>query len=127
MSDSLPADAASAAKTGVSRHYIFILVALLLVGQLVAPLIEFQFLTLLQQSYSGLEPRTQFLTKFFAIMSLVALVINLVATPIAHRRGVLAGLFVQPLVLIFLAAALLMSPTLAIAALLKIGDRSLAI
>lgn len=119
---------ATESKSGsVNIRYVVILVLLLLLGQLVSPLVEYQFLTLIGDSFKGLEERTKYLASFFALMSMVALVINLVITPLVHKRaGAVGGLVMQPLFLAALTVVFGIFPTITTAALLKLSDRSLS-
>ena len=111
---------------GPRGRYLVLIAAALLMAQWISPWVEFQFMRVIEASYSEREARTAILGDFFTLMSLVSLIINLVMTPlILQRLGVLAGLLVQPLVLVVAAWGYGLSPGIHTAVLMKISDRGL--
>ncbi len=111
----------------LSNRYLLLVAGGLLVAQLVSPLVEFQFMRIVEIEYAEREARTAMLSVFFTVMSIFSIVVNLALTPLILRfGGVLAGLTVQP---VLMAGAVLMfaqQPVLWLAGLLKISDRGLA-
>jgi len=110
-----------------SSRYLILIAAILLLAQLVSPVVEYQFLHVIETVYPAREHRTEVLSAFFSIMGAVSIGVNLIITPIILRFfGVLGGLLVQPIILASSALAFIMNPTLIPAATLKICDRGLS-
>jgi AAA family ATP:ADP antiporter len=93
-------------------RYLMLIAAALLLAQMISPLVEYQFLHIIEATYPEREARTAALSLFFSVMGAVSIAVNLVLTPlILNFMGVLSGLLVQPL---------------ALAAVMKICDRGLS-
>ena len=108
-------------------RYLTLIAALLLLAQLVSPLVEFEFMKVIESQYPERESRTAALSVFFSILSSVSIAINLAITPLLLRYlGVLAGLLAQPLVLMAASAGFMAVPSLVPAAIMKISDRGLS-
>ena len=111
---------------GQSR-YLMLIAAVLLLAQLVSPLIDYQFLNIVEASYPEREARTAFLSLFFSVMGFISVGINLVVTPLIHRFfGTIVGLLIQPLMISLFSWAFLFQPTLFIGSAAKISDRGLS-
>jgi AAA family ATP:ADP antiporter len=109
-----------------NRYLVLIAVALLL-AQAISPLVEYQFLHIIEAAYPEREARTAALSLFFSIMGGVSVAVNLVLTPlILNTLGVLAGLLVQPVILSLSTGGFMLQPTLITAAIMKIADRGLS-
>lgn len=109
------------------RRYVLLIALLVLFAQLVEPMIEYQFMTILQQARTNLEARTEYLSYLFLVTSTVALAVNLIITPFFHRHlGTIAGLMLQPLMLILGGCWFAAAPTLSTGTMLKTLDRSLS-
>lgn len=114
-------------RTLVGNRYLVLIAALLCVSQLVQPVVEYQFLAVVEQAYPDTDRRTVYISEFFSLMGGVSIAVNLVATPLLHRLGgAISGLFAQPLVLAAGALAFAFQSTLGVAALMKIADRGLS-
>ena len=99
----------------------------MLLAQLAQPVIEFQFLKAVERVYAQQDARTSFLALFFSVMGLFSIAVNVTFTPLVHRLwGVIAGLFVQPLVLGASVVAFVIHPSLGLAAIMKVADRGLS-
>jgi AAA family ATP:ADP antiporter len=108
-------------------RYLLLIAAMLLLAQLAAPLVEYQFLSSVEAAYTAREARTIFLSMFFSVMGMVSIGVNLAITPIVHRfGGAIAGLFVQPLMMSLCAWGYLLQPTLFFSGAAKISDRALS-
>ena len=108
-------------------RYLILIAAALMVAQLVSPMVEFQFMRIIEGTYPEREVRTAALSVFFSILSAISIGINLLITPIILRYlGVLAGLMVQPLALATSAYGFVIDSTLYPAATMKISDRGLS-
>lgn len=122
----------AAAKLGgwrliANRRYLLLIAATLLLAQVLSPLIEYQFLQIIEATYPERETRTAALSLFFSILSGVSIGVNLILTPlILHGVGVLAGLLVQPLAMAIATAGFMAYPSLIPAAMMKISDRGLS-
>ena len=113
----------------VFRHsrYLLLIAGALLLAQLVSPLVEFQFMRIVENLYPEREARTAILSLFFGILNLVSIGINILLTPLILRYlGVLAGLLVQPVILATSSYGFYLHPTLIPAATMKISDRGLS-
>ena len=110
-----------------SSRYLILIAAVLLLAQLVSPVVEYQFLHVIEVLYPSREYRTEVLSAFFSLMGAVSIGVNLMITPLVLRFfGVLGGLLVQPIVLATSAWGFIMHPTLIPAATMKISDRGLS-
>ncbi|MFT4560801.1 MAG: AAA family ATP:ADP antiporter [Gammaproteobacteria bacterium] len=111
----------------LKNKYLLLIAAVLCLSQLAQPVVEYQFISAIEQAYTDLDQRTAFIGKFFSIMGLVSIGINLLATPLIHRYlGFFAGLVVQPLLLSICSFGFYLSSSLSTAAIMKIGDRGLS-
>jgi len=111
---------------GHSR-YLLLIAGTLLLAQLVSPIIDYQFLDTIENSYPEREARTAFLSLFFSVMGLISIGINLGITPLIHRIfGAIGGLLVQPLVISLFSWCFLFQPTLFFGCTMKISDRGLS-
>ncbi|QTA81660.1 ADP/ATP carrier family protein [Desulfonema limicola] len=110
---------------GKSR-YLILITAILLLSQLAASLIDYQFLKTLEIQYSDRETRTAFLSMIFGVMGMVSVLVNIFITPLIHRNlGVIAGMFVQPFITAVFAFSFLAQPGIFSATAVKISDRGL--
>ncbi|MFA7388626.1 MAG: Npt1/Npt2 family nucleotide transporter [Thiohalobacteraceae bacterium] len=112
----------------ILRHrYLMLIAAILLLAQIVEPLVEYQFMKVLEASVENREARTAYLGNFFSLLSGVAIAINLLITPLVHRwMGALGGLFAQPLAVMAGSFWYMSQATLQAGAFLKIADRGLS-
>ncbi len=109
------------------RHpYLLMIAGLLLLSQIVAPVVEYQFLNVVAREIESQEMRTTFLSIFFGVLGFFSIIVNLGITPVVHRYlGVIPGLVMQPLVLAISSILFCFHPTLLIGAVAKICDRGL--
>jgi ATP:ADP antiporter, AAA family len=108
-------------------RYLILIAAALMVAQLVSPMVEFQFMRIIESTYHEREARTAVLSIFFSILSAISIGINLLITPIILRYlGILAGLMIQPLALATSAYGFVIDPSFYPAATMKISDRGLS-
>jgi AAA family ATP:ADP antiporter len=108
-------------------RYLLLIAGALLLAQLVSPVVEYQFLRVIEHTYRDQETRTTVLSLFFSVLSAVSIAINVIITPLVLRYlGVLAGLLVQPLVLATTTYGFMSHPSLIPAATMKISDRGLS-
>ncbi len=109
------------------RHYLLMIAGALLLAQLVSPLVEFQFMRIVEVSFPEREARTATLSLFFSALSGFSIVVNLLVTPLVlNRLGVLAGLLVQPVMLAASALGFMAQGGFLAAAVMKIADRGLS-
>ena len=109
------------------NRYLLLIAAALLLAQLVSPLVEYQFLRIIESQYPEREARTAILSLFFSLMGAVSIFINVLVTPLVLRYlGILGGLLVQPLALATTSYGFFLQPTLWPAATMKISDRGLS-
>jgi AAA family ATP:ADP antiporter len=112
----------------ILRHrYLFLIALLLLLAQMVEPLIEYQFMKVVEANVLEREARTAYLGNFFSVLSAVAIGVNLVVTPLVHRWfGAIGGLLAQPSAVMLGTLYYLSNASLLAGALLKIADRGLS-
>jgi len=109
------------------NRYLLLIAAALLMAQLVSPLVEYQYLRIIESLYPEREERTAILSLFFSLLSAVSIFVNVLITPMVLRYlGVLAGLLVQPMALATSSYGFVLQPTLWPAATMKISDRGLS-
>ncbi|ATX79198.1 ATP:ADP antiporter, AAA family [Mariprofundus aestuarium] len=111
----------------LAHRYLKLIAVIVLLAQVVEPLVEYQFMTVIEAAISGREERTAYLGDFFSLLGVVAIAINLLLVPLVHRwMGVIAGLTAQPLAVAISSLFYLSSSGLAAGAALKIADRGLS-
>ena len=111
----------------IHNRYLMLIASALLLAQLVSPIVEYQFLSIIEKTFDDMEKRTAVLSLFFSILGAISIFINLLITPwILRSFGVLSGLLVQPIVLATSAFGFMSHPTLYPAATMKISDRGLS-
>ncbi len=109
------------------HRYLVLIAALLLLAQMVEPLVEYQFMKVVESSILEREARTAYLGEFFSVLSGVAIAINLLITPLVHRwLGAVGGLLAQPTAVMLGSLYYMSNATLAAGAFLKIADRGLS-
>ena len=110
-----------------TSRYLVLIATILLLAQMVSPLVEYQFLHVIETLYPNREPRTEVLSTFFSVMGAFSIAVNLAITPLVLRFfGVLGGLLVQPLALAVSSWSFLLQPSLIPASIMKISDRGLS-
>ena len=111
----------------IKSRYLLLIAAVMLMVQLVSPMIEFQFMHVIQDLYQEREARTEALSFFFSILSVFAIAVNLIVTPFILRSfGLLAGLMVQPVAMFATTFGFMLNPGLWSASVMKISDRGLS-
>lgn len=109
------------------HRYLLLIAVILLLAQIVEPIIEYQFMKVIEATLTAREERTLFLAEFFSLMSAIAIGINLVLTPLIHRwLGAVGGLLMQPIAVIISSFYYMSHATLNSASALKIADRGLS-
>jgi len=108
-------------------RFLLLIAFILLLAQLASPLIEFQFLKTVEINYLLIDKRTAFLSLFFSLMGGVSIIVNLVLTPLIHRSfGAIAGLLVQPVMILLCSFGFMLQPGLLLISVAKISDRGLS-
>ena len=111
----------------VRSRYLLLIAAALLCAQFAQPVVEFQFVKMVEAAYPVLDARTTFLSGFFSLLGLVSVGVNLVLTPLIHGwLGAIAGMAVQPVLLAATSLAFGAHASLATAMAMKISDRGLS-
>ena len=111
----------------VQSRYLLLIAAALLCSQMAQPVVEYQFIKSIEISIEGTDERTVFISKFFSVLGLVSIAVNLIATQLVHRfMGAIAGVMVQPIVLAVSTFAFMAQPLLMVASAMKIADRGLS-
>lgn len=109
------------------NNYMFLIAAALFLAQLASPIIEYTFMSYVEDRYTDQDQRTAFLSTFSALIGVVALFINLLVTRAIHVRwGVSWGLLAQPILIAGGCLLFYFNPGLPIASTLKIFDKSLS-
>ena len=111
---------------GHSR-YLALIAGILLLAQFASPIVDYQFMNAVEAAYPEQEARTAFISMFFSVMGMVSIGVNLGITPLVHRYlGAIAGLMVQPLLMMLCAWGFLLNSTLVFGTATKISDRALS-
>ncbi len=114
-------------KALLNNRYLLIIGGILLLAQIVSPLIEYQFLNILEKTFPQTEIRTAYLSAFFSVMNIVSIGINLGITPLVHRTfGTIAGLIAQPLMIMGCSLLFIAIPSNLMISITKISDRGLS-
>lgn len=114
-------------RTVIQHRYLALITMILLCAQMMTPLVEYQFMSMVEGHFTELEPRTAYLSQFFSVLSAVAIAINLLLTPVIHRLfGIFAGLSAQPLTVICTSLFYIAAPNLTAGAAMMISDRGLS-
>lgn len=120
-------DAAAAWRAVRGSAFVALLALLQLLAQVCEPIVEYQFMHVVEDAYPEREARTAFLAGFLALLSGAGLFVNLLVTPLVLRHaGIVAGLLVQPLLLASSAVAFGLRPDLRGAGTMKVTDRALS-
>lgn len=110
-----------------TNRFLWFIALMLFFSQVAEPIVEYQFMTLVEQEHSERESRTAYLSHFFSLLSACALLVNLLITPLVHRHlGAIAGLLVQPVLLGISAVVFAFNARLTVAATMKIADRGMS-
>lgn len=111
----------------LKNRYLVLIALVVCISQLAEPVVEYQFLSAIDLAYPDKEARTAYIADFFMLMGMVSIVVNIVLTPLIHRRlGIMAGLAMQPLLLAGATLGFVFRQSLAMAATMKIADRGLS-
>lgn len=111
----------------LKNRYLLLIAATLLLSQIASPLVEYKFMSMVQEHFTDLNQRTSFLSGFFANLGLISIGINLLITPFVHKHfGVIAGLTLQPFFLLVSTWSFYLHPGILTAKIMKISDRGLA-
>lgn len=111
----------------LNNRYLVLIALVVCVSQLAEPVVEYQFLSAISVSFTDKEARTAYIADFFIVMGVISIVVNVILTPLIHRRlGIIAGLAMQPLLLAGATVGFVFKQGLAMAATMKIADRGLS-
>jgi AAA family ATP:ADP antiporter len=105
-----------------SRHLSY-LAGIIGLGVIVAHLVDFQFSAIAKEAYPEADGLTAFFGLMSSILNIISITIQIFLTNrIIKNLGVAASLFFLPVALLIGASAILISPALWSAILVKIGD-----
>lgn len=108
-------------------RYLSMLAILIALTTTTSTLVDYQFNTVVEQSFETMDALTGFFGIFFAGINVVAFVLQLVVVGrLLSRFGVAAGLAILPLALLGSSVAFLVIPQLITAALIKSADDGLS-
>jgi len=108
-----------------SRHLQLIGVIISL-GMVVSSLVDFEFNSIIENSYITTDDRTAFFGSFFASMNIVSLIIQLFLTSfILKKFGIGISLLVLPITLLLGSASILFQPVLWSAIFIKLSSGSI--
>ncbi|MFQ5709179.1 MAG: Npt1/Npt2 family nucleotide transporter [bacterium] len=112
---------------GLTNRRLLILLGLMIAfGMTVSTLIDFQFNSIVEASYPTKFARTEFFGKFFALLGLISLFVQLfLSSKILRKFGIGLALALLPLILALGSVGLLVLPTILLASFLKLTDKSL--
>ena len=108
-----------------SRHLQLIGIVISL-GMVVSSLVDYEFNTIIENSYGTTDSRTAFFGSFFASMNIVSLFIQLFLTSFILRKfGIGVSLLILPITLLLGSASLLLAPVLWSAIFIKLSSGSI--
>lgn len=111
----------------VRRQYLIYITLLLCLAQLIEPIVEYQFLKVVELAFSGRDERTAYISFFLGWLGIFSVFINLMVTPLIHRwLGVIGGLSIQPICVFLSAIVFSVQSNLLMGSILKIADRGLS-
>lgn len=111
----------------LESRYLVLIAAALLCAQLAQPVVEYQFLSVVDAAYPERESRTAFIGDFFGYLNAASIAVNVLLTPLIHRYlGMLGGLCTQPVTLLLFSLGFMAQPVLWMAGAMKIADRGLS-
>lgn len=111
----------------LGNRYLLLVALVVCLSQLAEPVVEFQFMRSIEFAYPDKDERTRYIADFFTVLGLVAIGVNVVLTPLVHRHlGIMAGLAVQPLLLMTAAGSYVFHQGLVMAGVMKVTDRGLS-
>ena len=108
-------------------RYLSMLAILIVLTTTTSTLVDYQFNTVVEQSFDSIDALTGFFGTFFAAISVVAFVLQLVVVGrLLSRFGVAAGLVILPVALFGSSLSFFLFPQLLTAALIKSSDDGLS-
>jgi AAA family ATP:ADP antiporter len=108
-------------------RYLSMLAVLITLTTTTSTLVDYQFNTIVEQSFATMDALTGFFGIFFAGINVIAFVLQLVVVGrLLGRFGVAAGLVLLPFALLGSSIAFLLIPQLVTAALIKSADDGLS-
>ena len=108
-------------------RYLSMLAILIVLTTTTSTLVDYQFNTVVDQSFDSMDALTGFFGTFFAAINVVAFVLQLVFVGrLLGRFGVAAGLVMLPVALLGSSLSFLLFPQLLTAALIKSSDDGLS-
>ena len=111
----------------LKSRYLLLIAGTLLCAQLAQPIVEYQWAAMIEATYTDLDERTRYYGEFFGVLSLVAIGVNVILTPLIHRYlGIFAGMLTQPLMLSLGAVGFMAQTSLLVSEIMKISDRGLS-
>ncbi len=109
------------------RSTVILLVCLALFSQTVEPIVEFQYLAMLEASVQELSARTVYASYVFFFISLLAILLNVFLLPfIMGDSNPKRGLLSHPIALISIGSIVLLKGSLITMSAMKVADRGLA-
>ena len=95
-------------------------------GMVVSSLVDYEFNTIIENSYRTTDGRTAFFGSFFASMNMVSLIIQLFLTSFILRKfGIGVSLLILPITLLLGSASILFAPVLWSAIFIKLSSGSI--
>lgn len=108
-------------------RYLSMIAALIILTTTTSTLVDYQFNTVVERSFATRDALTGFFGTFFAVINVIAFLLQLVvAGRLLSRFGVAAGLVVLPIALFGASWSFLLFPQLVTAALIKSADDGLS-
>jgi len=121
--DNWPTDFAEGFRVMANSRYLMIMLALVVVVQVVITLVDYQFNTMLQQSYPDTDTRTGVIGQVYGAIDNGAIVLQLATGPILKALGVPITLLAIPVILAGAVAGFAVAPRFATAAIAKVASK----
>ena len=111
----------------LKSRYLVLIAGMLFMGQVASLFIEFQFMNTLDKQVTDRDAQTAYLSIFYSVQSFAPILINLMLTPLVHKKGgAFAGLIIQPVLMAVSSFCFLFSPVLNAALAMKFSDKGLS-
>ncbi|HOT12415.1 MAG TPA: HEAT repeat domain-containing protein, partial [Polyangiaceae bacterium] len=108
------------------KKYTFFLSIMLLTAFIALTVGDYQFKAIVKFSYPERDDVAEYMARFYALMGTLALFVQLFVAPrVLKYLGVIPALFAMPVAFLGSTAALLFSPVLPIATMMKLSDNGL--
>jgi ATP/ADP translocase len=123
VADDNKANISEAVRVMRKSSYLFLVLILIALVQIVITLVDFEYNTVIERVYSNVDARTAMIGKIYAIMSLGILVLHSLTGPILKLVTVPGALLAIPLILGTSTGIFVLMPVFATVAIMKVASK----